>query len=82
MPGLAATPLSDRLRLNGTTGAGNSKDTNYLRSGYLFTALFQPSAYYTMMSDAGIQDGSNASRIDAFSRFLTVKAARAAQQRP
>ncbi|WP_157760290.1 hypothetical protein [Chromobacterium violaceum] len=65
-------------RLDGTTGAGNSKDTNYLRSGYLFTALFQPSAYYTMMSDAGIRDGSNASRIDAFSRFLAVKAARAA----
>lgn len=65
-------------RLNGTTGAGNSKDTNYLRSGYLFTSLFQPSAYYTMMSDAGIQDGSTTSRIDAFSRFLAVKAARAA----
>ncbi|OHX19776.1 hypothetical protein [Chromobacterium sphagni] len=65
-------------RLNGTTGAGNSKDTNYLRSGYMLTAPFQAAAYYTMMSDAGIQDGSATSRIDAYSRFLEVKSVRAA----
>ncbi|WP_323122888.1 hypothetical protein [Burkholderia alba] len=71
--------LGDRRfagRLNGTTGDGNSKGTNYLRSGYLFLALLQPDAYATMMGDGGIQVGSTGD-IGAYSRFLWVKYRRA-----
>jgi hypothetical protein len=63
-------------RLNGTSGDGNSNGTRYLRSGYLFLALLQPTAYATMMGDAGIQVGSSAN-IGAYSRFLWVKFQRA-----
>ncbi len=64
-------------RLNGSTGTGHGSDTNYLRSGYLFTALFRDDAYATMMNDSGIQAGSRTNRIDAYSRFLWVKHQRA-----
>ncbi|WP_273995423.1 hypothetical protein [Burkholderia sp. FERM BP-3421] len=71
--------LGDRSfagRLNGTSGDGNSKGTNYLRSGYLFLALLQPDVYARMMGDGGIRVGG-ISNIGAYSRFLWVKDQRA-----
>lgn len=66
-------------RLNGTSGEGNSKGTNYLRNGYLFLVLFKPDAYVTMMTDGGIQVGGT-DHIEAYSRFLWVKYQRANHQ--
>ncbi len=60
-------------RLNGTSSGGNSADTNRLRSGFMFMALFRPDAYQQMMADAGIMKGGSTDRIDVYSRFLWVK---------
>ncbi|OHX11555.1 hypothetical protein BI347_18025 [Chromobacterium sphagni] len=66
-------------RVDGTSDndSKHGGETNYLRNGFLVTALSRPDAYYAMMSDAGIQDGASTNAPEAYSNFLLVKSQRA-----
>jgi hypothetical protein len=52
-------------------------ETSYLRTGFMLAALSRPDAYYTMMSDAGIQDGGSSGAPGVYANFLTIKSLRA-----
>jgi hypothetical protein len=58
--------------LDGTSGAGNSAATNYIRSGYLYLAEFRPDAYSSMMA-ADLRVGGTTTAIDRVSALFWLK---------
>ncbi|KAI8326448.1 hypothetical protein GQ54DRAFT_294715 [Martensiomyces pterosporus] len=59
-------------RVDGTTGAGHSGATTYLRSGFLLTAEFLPSAAKTILS-TDLATTKDSTSLDQFSRGMWVK---------
>ncbi|UTH73608.1 hypothetical protein [Chromobacterium sp. IIBBL 290-4] len=69
---------SGRVDGSSDNSSKHGGETNYLRTGFMLAALSRPDAYYTMMSDAGIQDGGSTSSASAYANFLTIKSQRSA----
>jgi hypothetical protein len=69
---MTLAPGSYAGRVNGTNGSKHAAPTEYIRSGYLFYALFRPDAYRSMMS-ADLREGGTTTSVDQYSRFLWVK---------
>ncbi|WP_434634645.1 hypothetical protein [Chromobacterium sp. CV08] len=68
---------SGRVDGSSDNASKHGGETNYLRAGFMFAALSRPDAYYTMMSDAGIQDGGSSGAAGVYANFLTIKSLRA-----
>jgi len=59
-------------RVDGTNGQGHAASTNYIRSGYLYSAYFVPD-HYTKIMAADLTEGGTTNSLDQFSRFQWVK---------
>jgi hypothetical protein len=59
-------------RVDGTTGEGHAASTNYIRSGYLYSAYFVPD-HYTKIMAADLPVCGTTDSVDQFSRFEWVK---------